>query len=619
MANLGTLSALLRLEGVGQMQTGLANATGAVEGLRSNLGSIMGPLAAATAAIAGVASVGEILRASIKAASDMEGFEVGFSVLLGSMDKAKARMADLAKFAQDTPFELPEVISASRTLETLTHGALATGAGLRLVGDVASGTGQPFAELSTQIGRMYDGLDSGRPVGEAMQRLQELGIIGGETRDKIEALQKSGQKGASVWSVAAGAFSRYSGMMQAQSATIAGKWSNLQDAIGAAFREFGKPINDAIKPILDGAINLVGKLAPMAARAGQEMGGALTVFYNAFQGGKLGELFGASLELGSARALNYLAAAMGPVGQALNAALGAAFGGLLDGLGDGLQGVAILLGAALLNAFENPVRYLQAGVEQAIQFAQNLRDRALGKSEDTSAAGMMSPAERQRMGDQIQAQASRRFDELAATTPRGGLDAALANDPKLRSLQAQADQLKRYDPSKYATRVEPLDDIMARHAADPVRVGGGSTAADLEDAGAAKIRDAKANLASSLFETGVALRKFLADFKLGTDGEDGPRKAFDKLWASLSNGVQTAADTASGKKTSGAATVGALATPKLEGDRLARIGGFIGGAGGPALDFARRAAVATEKTADHVAKLVAYYTSTDGKHVQVWG
>ncbi|MFR7733459.1 MAG: hypothetical protein ACLU7D_08945 [Collinsella sp.] len=52
---------------------------------------------------------------------------------------------ELADFAAHTPFQqLPEIAAASRTLETLTDGALSTGQGLAMVGDVASGTNPPF-------------------------------------------------------------------------------------------------------------------------------------------------------------------------------------------------------------------------------------------------------------------------------------------------------------------------------------------------------------------------------------------------------------------------------------------------------------------------------------------
>jgi hypothetical protein len=52
-------------------------------------------------------------------------------------------------------------------------------------------------------------------------------------------------------------------------------------------------------------------------------------------------------------------------------------------------------------------------------------------------------------------------------------------------------------------------------------------------------------------------------------------------------------------------------------DRLAAIGGFIGGSGGPALDAARRTATATENTAKAIATLASKITNTTGSPA-VW-
>ena len=75
-------------------------------------------------------------------------------------------------------------------------------------------------------------------------------------------------------------------------------------------------------------------------------------------------------------------------------------------------------------------------------------------------------------------------------------------------------------------------------------------------------------------------------------------KARDDLAKNLQAQIKTAgsgAETAAGG--AGAGTLGAEAkAPKIEGDRLAKIGLFIGN-GGPALDYARRTAVAVEKIA----------------------
>lgn len=222
-------------------------------------------LSAVTDSIAGI---GSTFTSAINKASELETLETAFTPLLGSADAAKDRIAELSRFAASTPFELPEIAKASKVLETLTKGALATGDGLRLVGDVASATNQPFEEVATTIGRLYDGLQSGRPVGEAMQRLQELGAVSGDTRAQIEALSKEG-KNTEAWLLAEDALNRFSGSMKLQSGTWAGLLSTLNDNIGNALAKFGEPIMDRLKPYLSGIISGVEILAEKAAGLGK--------------------------------------------------------------------------------------------------------------------------------------------------------------------------------------------------------------------------------------------------------------------------------------------------------------------------------------------------------------
>lgn len=284
---------------------------------RSGLSGFAGfanPQMLALGAAAAVAAAGyklikasiEGVRASMSEAADRETMETAFIPILGSARAARERMAELADFAAHTPFQLPGIAAASKILESLTNGALSTGNGLRLVGDAASACNVPIDEMAVTIGRLYSGLEGGRPAGEAMMRLQELGAISPAVRSRLEDLQTAGKKGADVWQVAAAELSKYSGGMELQSKTWHGKISTLGDAWAEVRAQFGKPINDALKPLLDDNINLVGKLASTAKTIGDAIGYGLRFGIEAWKQGEVASLIGNSLKLGFGEGVNSL-------------------------------------------------------------------------------------------------------------------------------------------------------------------------------------------------------------------------------------------------------------------------------------------------------------------------
>lgn len=204
-----------------------------------------------TNALGGVASgISGLAKEMVAGNAEMEGYEMAFSTLLGSMDAAKARMAELVQFAAKTPFQIPEVVRASRLLQTFGGTALATGKNLELVGDMASQAQKPFEEVAFWVGRMYTGLKAGAPVGEALMRLQELALLSGETRREMETMQKAGANGREIWEKFLSGF-KGGGMMEKQSHTFGGLMSNFQDALDTAKRTIGKPLFDVAKEGLE--------------------------------------------------------------------------------------------------------------------------------------------------------------------------------------------------------------------------------------------------------------------------------------------------------------------------------------------------------------------------------
>lgn len=309
---------------------------GGVGEARSSLGGFkafsIGSMAAVGAAVAGAAlavkglhAVWGEAQAAVGEAANRETMTTAFVPLLGSAKAAKDRMAELADFAAHTPFQLPEIAAASRTLETLTDGALATGQGLTLVGDVASGTNTPLEELGVTIGRLYSGLDSGRPVGEAMQRLQEIGAITPEVRAKLERLQAEGKKGSEVWQVAAEDMARFSGGMELQSQTWNGKLSTLGDAWAEVRAQFGQPIMDALKPLLDDGIGVIESMAAKAREIGETIAYAMRFMVEAFRQGEAWNLVKLGLTLAFQESVNFLYSGLVGIWQALPEFIVAAF------------------------------------------------------------------------------------------------------------------------------------------------------------------------------------------------------------------------------------------------------------------------------------------------------
>ncbi len=247
----------------------LASATsgGSVLGQIPGFGALAGGggLAVAATAIGAVtaaAAAGTV--AGMKYNAMMEQQEVAFGTLLKSADAARQRMADLTQFAASTPFELPEVVQASRVLQALTGDALATGHGLRLVGDAAAGVGQPFQDVAMWVGRLYAGLDSGTPVGEATMRLVEMGAISGEQARALNALAESGKGVGKAFEELTGVFGRFDGAMDKQSRTLNGLMSTLKDTGMSVLGELTSGLTRATKEALESILSASGSIEDKA-------------------------------------------------------------------------------------------------------------------------------------------------------------------------------------------------------------------------------------------------------------------------------------------------------------------------------------------------------------------
>lgn len=193
-----------------------------------------------------------------------EQYATSFEVLLGSADKAQAKLKELRQFANTTPFTLPGVVEAAKMLEIMGGAALDTDANLRMVGDAASFAGQDIKDVAVYFGRLYDGMKNGTPLGEVNMRLQEMGLMSGQTRKKVTELAEGVANGSmtmeDAWKSLGGEFKRFSGQTAKQAETLNGLWSTFTDAIDDGIATIGTRFLPTIKPALKGAIELFGHL-----------------------------------------------------------------------------------------------------------------------------------------------------------------------------------------------------------------------------------------------------------------------------------------------------------------------------------------------------------------------
>lgn len=187
----------------------------------------------------------------IRMVSEREDITTAFETMLGSREEAQRRLDELTDFAGRTPLIRDEIFRASRILQTFTGEALSTADGMEIIGDVAVGTQTSLEETATWFGRLYDGMASGRPIGMATNRLQEMGAISGEARARIEELAESGKDISELWPEVTKEFEQYNGMMEKMSHNMSNLLLGLKSFVqNAILIPWGDGLSDALKPAL---------------------------------------------------------------------------------------------------------------------------------------------------------------------------------------------------------------------------------------------------------------------------------------------------------------------------------------------------------------------------------
>ena len=336
---------------------------------------------------AALAGGGVALAAGIKAvtsAADFEQTKVAFTTLIGDAGKAEQTLAQLRVLGAKTPFEFPELADAGRKLIAFGEGSDTVAATLARIGDVSAGVQAPVNEIAELYGKARV---QGRLFAEDINQLTGRGIpiIGelakqfGVSDSEVKKLVESGQVGfpqieqAFVNMTSQGG--KFSGMMEAQSKTTNGLFSTLKDTINEVFLTLGTPINDAIRPLVEQAIALAQKLAPLATEAGTKIRDAIQYVIAVFRSGEFLNLVGTALKLGFALSVNFLWAS-------LRATIAAAGQYVVEILKTAVTYFQVLttadfwkgMGNALIGIFLSAIGFLQKGLAEAMEIVRPLAE-----------------------------------------------------------------------------------------------------------------------------------------------------------------------------------------------------------------------------------------------------
>ena len=191
--------------------------------------------------------------------------EIAFETMLGSKSQADALMAQLIDTAATTPFEMKEIAESSKMLLAYGMAADEVNGTLIRLGDIAAGLSIPIKDLAflygtTMVqGRLYT-QDLNQFLGRGIPLADELAKQFGKNKSEVKKLVEEGKIGFPEVQKAIEALtnegSKFGGLMEAQSKTIKGQLSNIEDAWEQMINEIWRSQEENIS----GALDITGKL-----------------------------------------------------------------------------------------------------------------------------------------------------------------------------------------------------------------------------------------------------------------------------------------------------------------------------------------------------------------------
>lgn len=236
-------------DSMSQMIERMKSAPTAGEGMSSLFQRVTGDAHMLSATLLGGLGFEQLAGSIFNTRSQFQQLEISFTTMLGSADKSKQLMDELIQTAAHTPFDMSSITGGAKQL--LAYGTEAKDVNKTLVqlGDIASGLNIPLGDLvylygtTVSQGRMFT-MDLRQFMGRGVPLAEELGKILHQNTTEVQESVSKGKVTSDIFKEAIAnmtqAGGRFGGLMEQQSKTLEGQWSNIGDSIQQMFNEIGK-------------------------------------------------------------------------------------------------------------------------------------------------------------------------------------------------------------------------------------------------------------------------------------------------------------------------------------------------------------------------------------------
>lgn len=242
------------------VQDGVSQTARAVEQQGQSIENVFNRIkSVASMAFAGFTAK-EIISTLGTVRGEFQQFEIAFETMLGSGQKAKGMISDLANLAATTPFDMKGVVNGAKQLLAYGFAANEITDTMRRLGDVSAGLGLNLQDLTwlygtTMVqGRLFT-RDLMQFTGRGIPLTEELAKQFGVTKDKVSELVTAGKVGFPEVKKAIESLTneggKFGGLMEKQSHSITGQISNIQDTIEMAINDLGTQTEGLMNDALD--------------------------------------------------------------------------------------------------------------------------------------------------------------------------------------------------------------------------------------------------------------------------------------------------------------------------------------------------------------------------------